>query len=182
MKSRRFTVPLLALVVPLVGHADEALFIDKDTCPGERCTYCELIVARNAYPVYESPSRQSDQVGTIPTGDAFVTRYGEVHTVPQRLIVTKERGKLHPGDELFILTYTGEGHYRARLNGELVEGVELLNHPWAETPAYWYDCPDDDKNCWGELTGPIQSTWWIYVESEQGLTGWIAYVDSMQPD
>ena len=172
----------LGVLLPVISSADKQLFIDKGVCPGERCTYCELFVAEQDFTIFQSPSRLSETVGAIAKGDAFISKTGEVHTLPQRLNVLKEHGIFRPGDELFILTYTGEAHYRARHNGKLIDSVELNNHPWSESSPYWYSCDEDNTYCWGTISGPIQSVWWIYVQSEKGKEGWIAYLDSFTSD
>lgn len=174
------TALFVGILLSVSSAAEEDLFIDKGACPGERCTYCEIIRATSEFTIYKAASKDSERIGRISVGDVFISKSGEVHTLPEPFTVIKERGIFKPGDEVFILTYSGEGYYRVRHNGKLVSGADLGDHPWSDRPIW--RCNDDDQYCWGELSGPIQSIWWIYVQSENGAEGWIAYLDSFKQD
>jgi hypothetical protein len=152
------------------------IFIDSGACPGEGCGYCSLYVAVSDVPVYDKPTLQSRQLGTIPSGDTFVSKQGEVHTVPTRFEVHREHEGIKPGDEVFALTYLGEGDFRIFHNGELTQ-ADLGFSPWGGGAGKTCDKP---KYCWGRLTKELEFTWWIWVIAESSLEGWVVGDDSMR--
>jgi hypothetical protein len=154
--------------------AEEEMFIDRGACPGERCIYCALYVADADIVVYKSPSYGAEKIGKIKSGDAFITKTGEVHTAPGRFTVFQKYKKFKPGDEVYVLTYLGEGFFRVRHNGELRE-AELGFSPW---DGSWNGQCDSSDTCWGGLEEKLNYTWWLNIVSEKEVQGWIVYSSS----
>jgi len=176
---RRLKYPLAIFVLGLlrVLSAQELeIFVDSEACPGEGCDYCGLYVALSDVAVYEEPALTANKLGEIPVGNTFVAKTGEVHTVPTRFEVHREYKGIKPGDEVFALTYLGEGYYRIFHNGTLTRadlGFSPLGGGGGKT------C-DDPKYCWGRLAKELTFTWWMWVISESSLSGWVVADNSIR--
>ena len=155
---------------------DGDVFIDHHACPGEGCSYCTLYKAMSSITVYEQPSKESAVVGDVQPGDTFLSRDGEVHTVPTPFIVDREHEAFKPGDEVLALTYTGEGWYRVRHNGVLT-AADLGFSPWGGSGGKTCNKP---QYCWGHLARELEFAWWIRVITETSLEGWVVADDSMR--
>ena len=152
------------------------VYVDPGACPGEGCGYCTLYRALREITVYERASVESKPVGEISTGDTFIAKTGEVHTVPTRFEVHREHDGIKPGDNVLALTYLGEGYFRIFHNGKLTQ-ADLKFSPWGGTPGNTCDKP---KYCWGRLTKELEFTWWMYVIAESSLQGWVIADESMR--
>jgi hypothetical protein len=155
---------------------DGEVFIDHHACPGEGCRYCTLYKAVTSVTVYEQPWTESAVVGEVQPGDTFLSKDGEVHTVPTPFIVDREHETFRPGDEVLALTYTGEGWYRVRHNGVLTE-ADLGFSPWGGSGGKTCNRPE---RCWGHLTRELEFTWWMRVITETSLEGWVVADQSMR--
>ena len=150
---------------------DAELYIDKGACPGERCTYCTLYVAEKDIVLRKSPSMEAEEAGIIKAGDALLAGSGEVHVVPAKFNVYKDFDQFKPGDEVFLLTYLGEGYFKIQHNGEESQGSFGFS-PWGGS---WDGKCDDPEVCFGGLDNGYEWTWWLYVTTEKGMCGWIPY-------
>jgi len=171
-----YLVAVLALFSVLTVSTVGEAYIDKHACPGEGCDYCTLYKAVSTVTVYEQPSLQAAIVGEVQPGDTFISKDGEVHSVPTPCIVDRAHDKFQPGDEIFALTYSGEGWYKVFHNGELTE-ADLGFSPWGGSGGKTCDNP---KYCWGHLTKELEFTWWLYVITEDGVEGWVAGDETMR--
>jgi len=177
MPLPKYTLGIILLGVFQSSSADEQeIFVDSGACPGEGCGYCALYVAKSDVTVYEKASVASKKLGEIPSGDNFVSKTGEVHTVPTRFEVHREHKGIKPGDEVFALTYFGEGYFRIFHNGNLTR-ADLGFSPWGGGAGKTCDNP---KYCWGRLTKELEFTWWMWVVAESGLAGWVVADDSIR--
>ncbi len=177
MRRLKVTLGIIVLGVFRVLSAEEQeIFVDSGACPGEGCGYCALYVARSDVPVYEKSAVTSKQLGEIPSGNTFVSKLGEVHTVPTRFEVHREHKGIKPGDEVFALTYLGEGYFRIFHNGTLTR-ADLGFSPWGGGAGKTCDKP---AYCWGRLTKELEFTWWMWVISETGLAGWVIADNAMR--
>lgn len=152
------------------------VYVDKGACPGEGCEYCALYVAKSDVAVYEDPSTESKQLGEIPANDTFISKRGEVHTVPTRFEVHRQHDGIKPEDEVLALTYLGEGYYRIFLNGELTR-ADLGFSPWGGSGGKTCNNP---RFCWGQLENELEFTWWMWVIAESSLEGWVIADGSMR--
>jgi hypothetical protein len=168
--------PIVLMLCGALPAEQMSVYVDKGACPGEGCEYCALHVAKSDVAVYKEPSAKSERLGVIPAGDTFISKTGEVHTVPTRFEVHREHGGIKPGDEVFVLTYLGEGHFRVYHNGELT-GADLGFSPWGGSGGKTCDNP---RYCWGQLEKELEFTWWMWVISESSLEGWVIADDAMR--
>lgn len=177
MRPFSYIVGLIMLLLLADLRAQEMdVYVDKGACPGEGCEYCALYIAKSDVTVYKNPSSESTQVGVIAANDTFISKRGEVHTVPTRFRVRREHGGIKPEDEVFALTYLGEGYYRIFLNGEL-NRADLGFSPWGGSGGKTCNNP---KYCWGQLDKELEFTWWMWVIAESGLEGWVIADGSMR--
>jgi hypothetical protein len=74
--------------------------------------------------------------------------------------------KLKDGDEAYLLTYQGEGHYRIWFKG----------HSYAEAPSI---CSENNRasDCIGSLVKQAEHTWWARIRNAKGQIGWVAMAD-----
>ena len=160
-----------SLVIEIRNEGD--LFIDHHGCLGEGCEYGRMYRTGSTRTVYEQSSTESAVIGDIPAGKVLLARDGEVHAVPTRFIVDREFEEFKPGDEVFALTYAGEGWWRVFHNGELTKA------DFGFSPYGGNTC-DKPKQCWGHLEKPSQTTWWMHVIWEDSVEGWIIADDQMR--
>jgi hypothetical protein len=153
-----------------------SVFVDAGACPGEGCGYCALYAAKVDLPVFDKPSTSAKRVGEMHAGDTFISKTGEVHTIPTRFEVHKGSGPFKPGDDVYAVTYLGEGYFRVFHNGELVR-ADLGFSPWGGGAGKTCDKP---KYCFGQLSKELEFTWWIFVLSETGLEGWVVANESIR--
>lgn len=146
------TFVLIALVEVCFAEIPD-VFIDPGECPGEGCSYCQLYNSSKDLDLLEKPSTEAKVVGRIKSGEAFLSKTGEVHTIPTRFDVHEESGSLKPGDEVYALTYSGEGHFRVFHNGELKD-ADLGFSPWGGSGGK--TC-DKTEYCFGRLTKELDS-------------------------
>lgn len=167
-------IVLLALLAGSAGGADAPLsdgdiFVDQHACPGEGCGYGMLYKAVTTVIVFEKPSLEAAIAGEYKPGDTFSTEDGEVHTEATKFVVDREHDQFKPGDQVLVLTYSGEGRFRIYHNGELTT-ADLNFSPWGSSGGKTCDKP---KRCWGHLTRGLKFTWWMRVTSEVGPDGWV---------
>ncbi len=169
--SRCVFVICISLLTCSVLADDAGLYIDKGACPGERCTYCTMYVAEKDIVLRKSPSMEAEEAGIVKAGDALLAGSGEVHVVPAKFNVYKDFDQFKPGDEVFLLTYLGEGYFKIQHNGEESQGSFGFS-PWGGS---WDGKCDDPEVCFGGLDNGYEWTWWLYVTTEKGMYGWIPY-------
>lgn len=148
-------------------EAPRGIYVDKGACPFECCRYGAWKV-RKTTTAYASPGAYSERVGEYRPGTDVTALTGEVHTAPGRFIVKKAHAIYKPGDILLVLTYIGEGYFKIWFDGRI--SVEDLNF----SPAGGSAGPrcEASQRCWGELTGKLNSSWWIQIQSADGWIGW----------
>jgi hypothetical protein len=123
-----------------------ALFVDEGACPFECCTYGEWI-AEHGIELMDAPDGKR-VMGYIKGGEKVTAIGGEVWTVPYKL-----PGNTAGEPPTYLLTYQGEGYYRAFKGGKyMIEGVEASDA--------------------GVPLGKPESTWWIKIRTLQGTEGW----------
>jgi len=99
-----------------------------------------------------------------------------VHVVPAKFNVYKDFNQFKVGDEVFLLTYLGEGYFKIRHNGAESQG-DFGFSPWGGS---WDGKCDDPELCSGGLDDGYEWTWWLYVTTEKSMYGWIQYSDDLR--
>ncbi|MBI4238346.1 MAG: hypothetical protein HY696_08020 [Deltaproteobacteria bacterium] len=138
------------------AHAAD-VYVDKGACPFECCTYRAWRVVK--------PFRLYDAIGSgtaiekVAAGGKIQALTGEVHSVPYRTQAISDVPvqKIRKGDEVFFLVSLGEGFWKVRHQGRIIELDD------AESVT---DFAERTKKV------PIQSQWWIRLRSPSGKTGW----------
>ena len=169
----------ILFIAGLASHAvaeELEIYIDKGACPGERCQYCNLYVARKDIVLRKEPSEMAEEAGVVDKGDAMVARTGEVHVVPARFNIYEAFNQFKPGDEVYLLTYEGEGFFKILHNGVMSQG-EIGFSPWG---GNWDGECDDPDACSGGLDDGYHWTWWLWVTTEKGMEGWVPRSDDLK--
>jgi hypothetical protein len=137
-------------------------FIDKGACPFECCTYRRWNVERPTV-VRSSMSDSSPIAFRLKRGERVQGMTGVVITTKPGILrvlkdTTLSEKALKVGDEIFILTYLGEGFSKIWFKGSIFEG-----DPY--DPAVY------------KVVQEADATWWVKVRNRAGKVGW-----SRQPD
>ncbi len=131
----------------------------------------------------QHPTRLQDQpradaavIGSLSPRQIMTAVAGEVHTVPGRYIVKRDHtsrygGSYEPGDVILVYTYLGEGLFRVEFQGRIYMEV-LYFSPGGGTGGKRCEEEHPLELCWGELEEELDFTWWVRVETEDGLGGW----------
>ena len=137
-------------------------YVDKGACPFECCTYREW-TANKPTAARRSMSDASPVSFRMKTGEKVVGVTGVVITTQPGIVrvlkkITLGKVKLNRGDELFLLTYLGEGFSKIWFKGRIFE-----------------DAPYDESTF--KLIRQPKSIWWVKIKNRRGQIGW-----SRQPD
>lgn len=125
-------------------------FVDKGACPFEGCTYRDWTVdkptvmrsaMRDGSPVAFRLKNGEKVIGV--TGTVITTRAGIVRVLKN---TTLDNVKLKRGDNLYLLTYLGEGFSKIWYKGRIFDGD-----------------PNDQK-LFKEIRKPID-VWWVKVKN-----------------
>ncbi len=143
-----FTMTAIAKVEP------PEVFVDKGACPFECCTYRDWIVKADT-PVLDSIDGKK-VVGSARVGERITGISGEVHTMPGKVTVSSPHGKFKTGDELYILTYLGEGIYKIWTNGTVSEDADV--YQILDEEGQRGKGPNASKNNWAKLNKQPKST------------------------
>ena len=170
MCNSQIILALRVLVIFAVAHPASGQrsatppipYQDYGVCPFECCVYREWIATKptilrsdkrnNASAVFTA--RKGERVTAI-TGVVVTTRAGVIRMLKRD---TMHGTDIRAGDLLYLLTYTGEGFYKAWYKGRILDfGV------WDNSSA--------------KLLSKPQSIWWLKIRNRKGQIGW-----SNQPD
>jgi len=155
------TLLTFALSAPMAARAEEApsLLVDKGACPFECCTYGRWKTKR-AVSLVATPEDESAPVGSLAPGTEVRALTGEVHTSAGLVLVRLAHGTLHPGDEILVYTYLGEGHFKVWHRSGFFD-LALGVGPTQLSEAHWFSVVREPK-----------SRWWVQVEAPGGPSGW----------
>ena len=167
MQNKVFLVGLMVMGLFAGGasaqkNGPRVPYVDKGACPFECCTYREWSVdkptiahrdMRDASPVSFRLAKGEKITGL--TGTVITTRAGIVRVLKK---TTLGKVKLNRGENIFLLTYLGEGFSKIWFKGRIFE-EEVT-----------------DEKAFKLIRQPI-SVWWVKVRNRLGQTGW-----SRQPD
>jgi hypothetical protein len=90
-------------------------------------------------------------------------------------------GTLAPQNDIYILTYRGEGYWKIWLQGKLIDSVQLTGRNFPLAIA----CGTRDQACKkkletqfigpivGEVTEAPEAAWWIQIRDNTGRVGWV---------
>jgi hypothetical protein len=117
----------------------------------------------------------------VRRGEQVEALTGEVHVKPLKVTVGREitlawDRRLHPGDTYWLLSYVGEGSYRAWLRGEIVEVEPDFALEGEGTCAESKTCesePDGGRKAFLRWRWDSESAvWWVKLKTKSGRTGW----------
>jgi len=147
--------------------------VERGVCPFECCTYGRWRALADM-PAYATEGDTSRIAYRLPRGEEFTARTGNVHLDPVGLAVARDTLTLTPpgdsvpvhlasGDTVQVLSPVGEGFFRVRVRGRVVEaeGFWAMTRPGRTRPV-------------GELLRRPGWSWWVEVENAKGQTGWLA--------
>jgi hypothetical protein len=157
------------------AFADPKVYVDKGACPFECCAYRRWSVLANT-DLFNQP-KGMQRIAKVSQGQWVTAVTGEVHLVPVPMKVVFDHGRLHVGDQAYLLTYEGEGVMKVWMNGFISE-----EDVWFASDSKWQDWGDVDgkrltcahprKECWGRIENPPEADWWILIKTPAGIQGW----------
>lgn len=146
--------------------------VERGVCPFECCTYGRWS-ALAELPAYAAEADTSRVAFRLQRGEEFTARTGNVHISPVGLAVARDTFtltppndrapiRLSPGDTVQVLSPVGEGFFRVRVDGRVVEaeGFWAMTRPGRTRPV-------------GKLLRAPGWSWWVEVENARGETGWL---------
>lgn len=154
--------------------SDLAVFIQKDACPFECCTFGHWDVVDNA-DVRARPRVSAPVVGRLEPGSTVQVATGEVHVVAglARAIGPphESAASLDATQAIEILDYIGEGYSRVR-QGEVVVQVKI-----ARTKDVCTRDPNE-RYCWADVLREPVAEWWVMLGAESPHPGlWVLMRD-----
>jgi hypothetical protein len=128
---------------------------DSGACPFEGCTY-RCWTANKDTVIKSGKGAKSSASFTVKKGEQVVGITGTVITTRAgRARVMKNMNlagaKVNAGQMVYLLTYLGEGYYKAWYGGKIIDGVDLKGFKLIEKPKY---------------------TWWVQIQEKNGQSGW----------
>lgn len=168
-----FLIYLLLLMQVQVSPAQTKhpkLYVDKNICPGESCSFEGSAKVIKSTVVYDNPNLRSARRFALSVGEIVSSMTSEVHTLPGRFVVKRDYDKYRAGDVLWVYTYLGEGNFKVWNRGRISQ-EDLGFSPWGGTVGE--RCQLNSSLCWGELEKKLEMTWWLKIKSKDGRKGWI---------
>ncbi len=178
-----FTAPSTAQAPRTAQTTPPVPYDDPGACPFEGCVYrawtANADVVARAEPMAVSAVAYTVKKGekvTALTGIVRTLKAGRVEFRKAVDLAVSSDGpswtKIHvePGDSLYLLTYHGEGDFKAWFKGKLYEHLD---------GATFYNaaCDFDPSRCLGRIVEPTQWAWWVQIKNSRGQVAW-----TNQPD
>jgi hypothetical protein len=146
---------------------------DVGACPFEGCVY-RLWTANAPVSVRADRKTTAAVVYAISKGEQVTALTGVVVILkPGRVEFAKTvtlrtlSGSLTvaPGQSLYLLTYEGEGFFKAWFQGRMYEELD---------GSIFYNgvCDFEPERCTGKIVERPESVWWVQVRNSRGQTGW----------
>lgn len=151
---------------------------DAGACPFEGCVY--RVWTANAPVSVRGDRHQSAPVVfgisageevTALTGVVVILKPGRVE-FPSAVTLQTASGSLRidPDQTLYLLTYLGEGFFKAWFEGRMYD--------WVDGSIFYNGaCDIRPERCTGQIVEQTQSIWWVQVQNIRGQTGWTSDVD-----
>jgi len=147
-------------------------FEDIGACPFEGCSYREWI-ARESIEIKRDRASSSPVAFELAAGEVVTAVTGTVITVVPGILrvstpVTLEtlQGVLtvSPQDTVYLLTYEGEGFYKAWFKGRLHSMVDVgqISGGGCRVAA----------DCAGRIVAEPTMVWWVQIRNAKGQVGW----------
>lgn len=194
MRWHILALAVFALVAPPVAARAEGpplaggWYVDRDACPFEGCTYRDWTVEADTV-LYDKPWG-TRPVGKAVVGDAVYGLTGIVYTKPIPIAVAFPAKHaaiqppadpvtldLVPGQMIYLLTYLGEGFFRAWYEGRLLS-IEPHQTMLTTLPDIGWgvtSCRNPEVKCWWQVPVGKQrydSVWWAQIMLPDGASGW----------
>ena len=100
---------------------------------------------------------------TIKPGEQFTAIKGNVHVVKLGVVViTEPFDAFSKDDNIFVLSYKGEGFYDIWYKGKVLSDIE----------QFWID-KSSKSSSKALLKQPPQIVWWVLVKNKDGKQGWL---------
>jgi hypothetical protein len=144
------------------------IYKDDLACPFECCAFARW-TAQEPFTVREKPDDKARIVGNIKTGERFEAVTGIAFVKPGRFNVVKPFSdpwtgtQADPGDQIYELTYLGEGWSKYWYYGHIGD------------QSFLDVCGDEyaSEACWLERVSEPEAAWWVKVKLSNGTVGWI---------
>ncbi len=160
LKSIVMSVVVMLLSVAVTSQAQSARpnvpVIQHDICPFECCQYGNW-TARSVLKAFKEEGDDSSVLFTIQAGESFTATGGNVHILkPGIILIDESFGKFKKGDEVYVLSYRGEGEYDLWFSGKELSNTEEV---WSH----------------GTLKQSPEFIWWVSIISKDGQRGWLRF-------
>jgi hypothetical protein len=151
---------------------------DVGACPFEGCVYrawtanapVSVRADRKAAAAVVYTISKGERV-TAVTGVVVILKPGRVE-FPKTVTLRTASGSLQvaPGQSLYLLTYKGEGFFKAWFQGRMYEELD---------GSIFYNgvCDFKPERCTGKVVERTESIWWVQVRNSRGQTGWTSDVE-----
>lgn len=150
-------------------------FEDVGACPFEGCVYREWIATRNT-DIYKKRNVSSLVLFHVKEGEWINALDGVVVTRQPGIVLLRKAVELttisnlkiviaQPGDQLYLLTYFGEGFWKAWYKNQMVEVLD-------GTFFMELDGCRNNPDCTGEIVSKWDYVWWIKIKNSRGQVGW----------
>lgn len=184
MPGRGISLLALALLgcgraeAPGVGSATAPASVSAEirpgACPFECCRYGTWTPDQPVV-LYAVAGDTTSTADTIPAGEAFTARTGNVHLdgIPALVLTDSLSGydpsgtivTLQAGDTAQVLDYVGEGAWNVRAGGRVLQVTRFWHTPDHPADPGFPDIAEAP-------TEPV-SSWWVDVSRADGRTGWL---------
>jgi hypothetical protein len=154
-------------------------------CPFECCTYGTWTPMQPVV-IYAIEGDTASAADTIPTGEAFTSRTGNVHLTDIPTVVLSDTISgydstgtvitLQAGDTVRVLDYVGEGNWWVRSGGRVVQLPRFWHTPDRPADRGFPDiaeaATEPTSSWWVAVTRPDVRTGWLLVRKEYRFGGW----------
>ncbi len=157
-----FCAVFLCSIVYAQDDKPNVPYIQNNVCPFECCQYGKWI-AKSRLKAYKTEGDSSTIAFTIKPGEQFTAIKGNVHVVKLGIVVITESFDIFSkGDNVFVLSYKGEGFYDVWYKGKVLKDIE----------QFW---PDELSKQTGKSRSKQlpEMIWWVLVKNEAGKQGWL---------